>query len=160
RLPPCWCGSSAYQVRPPSTRIGSFSALLTLWLSMMAAVGLASREAARATSHVKRVVDAIERAVPAPQIEIIVDRRARWQVLGDRPPLAAGAQDIHQAVDDFAHVHRPPVAAALGQRNERLHQRPFLVRQVARIAQPAPLITPAVLARPHRRPLNESGRLP
>src|SRR5208282_5042804 len=64
----------------------------------------------RATSHVKRVVDAIERAVPAPQIEIIVDRRARWQVLGDRPPLAAGAQDIHQAVDDFAHVHRPPVA--------------------------------------------------
>src|SRR6516162_654185 len=44
--PPCWCGSSAYQVGPPSTRIGSFSALLTLWLSMMAAVGLASREAA------------------------------------------------------------------------------------------------------------------
>ena len=25
RLPPCWCGSSAYQVGPPSTRIGSFS---------------------------------------------------------------------------------------------------------------------------------------
>src|SRR5271165_671824 len=24
RLPPCWCGSSAYQVRPPSARIGSF----------------------------------------------------------------------------------------------------------------------------------------
>ena len=33
RLPPCWCGSSAYQVRPPSTRIRSFSALLMLWLS-------------------------------------------------------------------------------------------------------------------------------
>ena len=31
---------------PPSTRIGSFSALLTLWLSMIAAVGLASRAAA------------------------------------------------------------------------------------------------------------------
>src|SRR5271166_3885444 len=46
RLPPCWCGSSAYQVGPPSTRIGSFSALLTLWLSMIAAVGLASRAAA------------------------------------------------------------------------------------------------------------------
>src|SRR5260370_15294594 len=27
-LPPCWCGSSAYQVRPPSTRIGSFSRLM------------------------------------------------------------------------------------------------------------------------------------
>src|SRR5271165_5090153 len=45
RLPPGWRGSSAYQVRPPSTRIGSFSALFTLWLSMMAAVGLASRSA-------------------------------------------------------------------------------------------------------------------
>src|ERR1700689_2130693 len=43
RLPPCWCGSSAYQVGPPSTRIGSFSALLTLWESITAAVGLASR---------------------------------------------------------------------------------------------------------------------
>src|SRR5208337_312294 len=27
RLPPCWCGRSAYQVRPPSTRIGSVLAL-------------------------------------------------------------------------------------------------------------------------------------
>src|SRR5271165_7337421 len=66
-----------------------FSALLTLWLSMMAAVGLA--RGGLATPCVKRIMDAIERAVPAPQIEIIVDRRARRQVLGDRPPLAAGA---------------------------------------------------------------------
>ncbi len=105
-----------------------------------------------ATAQVKRVVDTIERTVPAPQIEIIVDCRARWQVLGNRPPVAAGAQDIHQAIDDFAHVHRSPVAAALGRRNERLHQRPFLVGKVARIAQPAPIVTPAVLTRPHRRP--------
>jgi hypothetical protein len=26
QLPPCWCGSSAYQVGPPSTRIGSSNA--------------------------------------------------------------------------------------------------------------------------------------
>ena len=36
-----------------------------------------------ATAQVKRVVDTIERTVPAPQIEIIVDCRARWQVLGN-----------------------------------------------------------------------------
>ena len=30
RLPPCWCGSSAYQVRPPSTRIGSSSPVFRL----------------------------------------------------------------------------------------------------------------------------------
>src|SRR5271169_4397858 len=33
RLPPCWCGSSAYQVRPPSTRIGSFETALMAWFS-------------------------------------------------------------------------------------------------------------------------------
>ena len=58
-----------------------------------------------AALHVERVMDAIERAVPAPQIEVIVDRRARRQVLRDRAPLAAGAQDVHQAVDDLAHHH-------------------------------------------------------
>ena len=104
-----------------------------------------------ATARVKRLMDAVERAVPAPQIEIIVDRRARRQVLGDRPPLAAGAQNIHQAVDDFAHVHRPPVAAALPRRDERLRQRPFLVGQVARIAQLAAVIATPIFIRPHRR---------
>src|SRR5271157_4801031 len=113
-----------------------------------------------AALRIKRVVDAIERAVPAPQVEIIVERRARRQVLGDRPPLTPGAQDIHQAVDNLAHDDMTPVAAAPGRRNERLHQRPFLVRQIARIAQPASVIASPTLARPHRRPPKESGRLP
>ena len=43
----------------------TFSALLTLWLSMIAAVGLASR------SPGKRVINAIECAVVAPPVEII-----------------------------------------------------------------------------------------
>src|SRR5580700_3481269 len=113
-----------------------------------------------AALRIKHIVDAIERAVPAPQIEIIVERRARRQVLGDRPPLTAGAQDIHQAVDNLAYDDMTPVAAALGWPNERLHQRPFLVRQIARIAQPASVIASAILSRPHRRPPSESGRLP
>ncbi len=46
--------------RPP------FSALFTLWLSMIAAVGLASRPACSRHLHVQRVVDAIQRAVPVP----------------------------------------------------------------------------------------------
>ena len=74
--------------------------------------------------------------------------------------MTPGAQDIHQAVDDFAHDDMTPIAAALGRRNERLHKRPFLVRQIARIAQPTSVIASAILARPHRRPPNESGRLP
>src|SRR3974390_3380171 len=102
-----------------------------------------------ATLHVERVVDAIERAVPTPQIEIIVDRRARRQVLGDCPPLAAGAQDGHQAVDDLAQFPRPPVAATLGRRNERLRQRPFLVGQIARITQLAAIVAPTIFVPPH-----------
>jgi len=39
------------------------------------------------------VMDAVERAVPLPQAEIIMDRAPRRQVFGQRPPLAAGAQD-------------------------------------------------------------------
>src|SRR4051812_27633030 len=37
---------------------------------------------------------AIERAVPAPELEVVVHRRARRQVFGDSPPLAACAEDI------------------------------------------------------------------
>src|SRR6185437_7510802 len=33
---------------------------------------------------VKGVMDAVERAVPAPKVEIVVDRRARRQILRDR----------------------------------------------------------------------------
>ena len=88
-------------------------------------------------------MDAIERAVPAPQIEIIVQRRARRQVRRNRAPLTAGAQNIHQAVDHLAHHDMTPVPTALGRRNERLHKRPFLVRHIARIAQSASVIASA-----------------
>src|ERR1700716_873629 len=45
-----------------------------------------------------------------------------------------------------------PVAAPLGRRDQRADQRPLVIRQVARIAQFAPVIAPAVFLRPHRRP--------
>src|SRR5271165_1071223 len=64
--------------------------------------------------HVERRVDALERAVPTPKVEVIVKRRARRQVLRDGAPLAAGAEDVHQAVDDLAHVDMTSVAAAPG----------------------------------------------
>src|SRR5271154_2593601 len=51
-----------------------------------------------ATLDIKRVVDAIERAVVTPQVEIIVHRAPRRQVLGQRAPLATRAQDVHDPV--------------------------------------------------------------
>src|SRR6202007_3187626 len=104
------------------------------------------------TLYVERVMDAIERAVPSPQVKIVVHGAARRQVLRHRSPLATGAQHIHQAIDHLAHIDRALVAAALGWRNQWLHQRPFLISQIARIAWPASVVTTAVLLRPHRRP--------
>ena len=106
-------------------------------------------------------MDPIERAVPTPQIKIIVQRRAWRQVFRDRPPLATGAQDVHQAVDDLAQLHRSLVAAALGWRNMRLDQRPLLVSQVRGIAQTAAIVASTVFLRPQWRRLpKESARLP
>ena len=69
-------------------------------------------------------MDAIQRAVPAPQVEIVEQRAARRQVFRDRPPLASRAQHIHDPVHHFAHVDVALVAAALGRRNQRLDMRP------------------------------------
>jgi len=57
-------------------------------------------------------VDAIERAIPIPQLEIIMQRRARRQVLGDGA-LATGAQHMRQPVDDLALVQLALAAARL-----------------------------------------------
>ncbi len=82
----------------------------------------------------------VERAVPAPQAEIVIQRRARRQIFRDGPPLAAGAQDVHQPIDNLAKVHRTLVAAALSWRDAGRDQRPFLMGQVAWIAQAAPIV--------------------
>ena len=96
-------------------------------------------------------MDAIERAVPTPEIEIAMRRRARRQVLRDRAPLTTRGQNVHERVHDLADIDRALVATAFGWPNQRLHELPFLVGQVARIAQTIAVITPAILCRPHRR---------
>jgi hypothetical protein len=94
----------------------------------------------------------LQRAVIAPPVEIIMDRASRWQVLGKRAPLAAGAEDIHDAIDDLTDVHRPLVAAPFGRRDFALDLRPFFVGQVACVARMATVITAAVFGRPRAAP--------
>ena len=93
-------------------------------------------------------MDAIERAIPAPQIEISMDGRTRRQVFRNGPPLATCRQNIHEAVHHLAHDHRALVAAALGGRDQRLNKRPFVISQIAGIAQEATIITSAVVRPP------------
>lgn len=79
-------------------------------------------------------MDAIERAVIAPQIKI-VEKRAAWrQIFRNRPPLASRAQHIHDPVHHFPHVDVALVAATPGRWDQRLHMRPFVVGQIARIS--------------------------
>src|SRR4029077_357939 len=108
------------------------------------------------TFHIKRVVDAIQRAVVAPQVEIIKKRAARWQGLRDCTPLASRAQDIHDPVYHFAHVDEAVDAAALAWRDQQLDKRPFIVGQITRISQFAAIVPRAILRRPHLVP-PESG---
>src|SRR5215218_602265 len=101
--------------------------------------------------HIERVVNAPERAVVVPSVDVVVQGAARRQVLGDRGPLAACAQDIHEAVGYLAQVDRPLVAAAFGGRDQWGDQRPFPVGQVTWVAQLATVVATPVLIRPHQR---------
>ncbi len=112
-----------------------------------------------ATLHVERVMNAIQRAVPAPKVEIIKQRALRRQVFWNITPLASRAQHIHEAVHDFPRLNGSLASAAFGRRNKRLDACPFLVGEIARIAQIVAIVFRAVFGRPHRRPLIESGRL-
>ena len=70
------------------------------------------------------------------------------EILGQRPPLALGAEQLEDRVDQFAHVGRPQTPTAPGRTDVRRRQCPFRVRQIGRIAQPAPLIPSTVLNGP------------
>src|SRR5690242_8066634 len=94
-----------------------------------------------------------------PAIEVVVHRALRGQVLRQSAPLTPAAQDIHQTVHDLADVHGPLVAAALSRRDLRLDRRPFLVGQIALVAQMAAIVTTAVLGRPHAAPLPTAPRI-
>ena len=94
-------------------------------------------------------MDILQCAVVGPQVEIVVDRALRRQVLRDRPPLTAGRQNVHEAVHHLTHHHGPLAAAALARRNERFNKIPFGVGQIAWISQLAAVVSPAILRRPH-----------
>ena len=96
------------------------------------------------------MMDARQRAVVVPAPEIVIDRAAWRQILRQRGPLAASAQDIHQTIDDRPLIDGSLIAAPLGRGDQWFDQCPLLIRQVARVAQLAAIIPAAILGRPHR----------
>src|SRR5262249_8957530 len=65
------------------------------------------------TFYIELMMDEIERTIPPPQVEIIVQGRARRRVFRDGPPLTSGGENIHEAVHNLAHDYCAFVATAL-----------------------------------------------
>src|ERR1700686_2308511 len=91
----------------------------------------------------------LQRAVPTPQVEIVVDRAFRRQVLRQCAPLAPGRQGVEDAVQHLAHIDRALAPAALGGRDQRRDQGPFRIAQIARIAQALAARGKTMFLRPH-----------
>ena len=72
-----------------------------------------------AAHHIEHVVDFRQRAVVVPQAQIVMQRALRWQILGDIPPLATGAEHIQEPIDQFTLILLPPPPATLGRRYQR-----------------------------------------
>ncbi len=109
------------------------------------------------TLDVQLMIDAVQRAVPVPEAEVIMHGASGRQVFRQRTPLAAGAQYVHHGVEHLAHVDAPLAAAPLGGRNKRLDMRPFLVGQVAGIAHLIAVVAGTVFGGPHGAP-HETNR--
>ena len=63
------------------------------------------------------------------------------------PPLAAGAHEVEQAIEQPPHVRRPWTTSGLGRRDQRLQQAELGIRQ--RLAGPAVPNQRAIRRRPH-----------
>src|SRR4051812_45565581 len=93
----------------------------------------------------------LQSPIPIPQHQIPMRGALRRKVLRQRLPLAARPQHVKDRVDNLADVHRALATAALGWRNKRCNQRPFLVCQIAVVAQSDPARCQSVLWFPHWR---------
>jgi len=99
--------------------------------------------------HVEGMIQPIQSAIIAPEREITVHCAARWQILRNGSPLTTGAEDLHQAVDHFAHSHRALIASRLGRRNFPFDDGPLLIGEITGVTQLAAIITTTIIVRPH-----------
>src|SRR5215213_3708837 len=99
--------------------------------------------------NIERVVDALQRPVPVPQVKVLPDGAARRQVLRQPLPLTPRPEHIKDRVEDLTNVHCSRAAAALGRTDQRSHQRPFGLRQITLVTQAAPVGGRSMFRLPH-----------
>jgi len=90
--------------------------------------------------------------VVLPALKVAVQSTPGRQVFWDIAPLAAGAEHIHDAIDDFPDINLPIASPMFGGRDLSFNVRPFLVGQVARVAKLVPVVPGAVLWSPQAAP--------
>src|SRR3954464_612380 len=61
----------------------------------------------------------IQRAIPVPQLEVVMDRAARRQILRQSAPLAARGKQVKDAVHNLPDIHRAMTAGTLFRRDQR-----------------------------------------
>src|SRR4051794_23751114 len=92
----------------------------------------------------QREVNVVQRAIPFPQLEVVMDRAARRQILRQEAPLASRGKNIKDGVHNLAYNHLAAAAVTLFRRDERRDQRPFGIRHITRIAKSLSLVMLAI----------------
>src|SRR5438045_9296747 len=103
------------------------------------------------------MMDALQRAVPVPQVQIVVHRTLRRQVLRQSLPLASRPKDIEDPVQHLTHVHRALATAMSCRWDHGLHNRPLGIAQIARVTKAIAVRGNAVFGLPHRALSRESS---
>ena len=99
--------------------------------------------------HDEVMVDAFQKAVRSPVVEIALHRRGRWKIVWRHRTLATRRGHVHDHVHDIAQLRRPRPTNLLARRHERRKQRLLPVRQIACITLATALIIPARDFGPH-----------
>src|SRR6476620_1462475 len=107
------------------------SVVFTLWVSMMAAVGLGFPPGALAQHDHEVVANTLPHPLSEESAHIAVHgapgrKGWRWWQM---PPLAAAAHEIEAAVQQLSHVRSPRPPTGFGGRDERLPQAKLVVSQ-------------------------------
>ena len=124
----CARAPSCRRRNPRVERAPPFSAPFALCASRIAMVGLAFAAGPLARLDVEHVVDAGDRAVPLPQIEVVPDRAARRQIGRDRVPLAPRHEHVEDGVQDLAKRRPNAGGAALRRSDQRCNEPPIRPR--------------------------------
>ena len=109
-----------------------FSVVFTVWLSIMAALGVGWRPSAARTTG--RRVYPFPGAIPRPTAEVFVQGLPRGQIVRHQAPGTAAPQHIQDALHHLPQVHGAGAAARFGRRQQGCPPCPLGIAEVAGVS--------------------------